>query len=531
MAPNATFGSAAAVLGTLVAKDDVFAPPPSTIPAGFDSVLQFSTALLHRNLAANLSRRSLNPLSVRVPYQSELVSPGLRQLVAPHIQPIDSAVGGVFLEVQVLNPTPQTLRWQTPPEAIVTTAGTASKSRIRLSRKVDLAWTIQVYLFKPRRGPGGGTLDPSAGTSGGTSPTTGLGGFGGTVGSTLGVFESATSAPPPPPEGSRVPLATGTATMNVPTELAISAALYQFGITLNFDTVQPTYGSTDPVMVEFLQSDLATSMLAQAIAPLRNQTHVGLTPTIALAGSLTTSQVSQLGLPTLHVHDMIVEDDAGQVLTMCVTLGNDSHGAFSLVRSFLAGHHFAYFASSKVFAPMLKGLWRANAIRTPVVNDVPVEMPLEEGSEETGTGKARVKVKLSETLIDAALVASVDPDLGDPLRIIAEQTVELLGLWDPHGHRIEDIGDLATPSTQPFALSLQLFDRPVSIEHTIKGPLRNLFAAMFLPLYFPMIERYQVRRASGFASSPLHAIVVRWSLPRQLDDFMGPNIGTLSING
>jgi hypothetical protein len=173
--------------------------------------------------------------------------------------------------------------------------------------------------------------------------------------------------------------------------------------------------------------------------------------------------------------------------------------------------------SSKVYTPVLKGLWSANAVHTPVVTDVPVEMPVEEGSDETGTGKARVKVILSPRLSDAGLVASTDPDLGDPMRIASEQTVQLLALWDPRGHQIDDLGDLAKPTVEPFALALQLFNKPAVVKHTIQSPMKNVLAAMFLPLFFPMTERYGVNSVSGYASSPLGAIIVRWSLPRVFD--------------
>jgi hypothetical protein len=532
MWPRNTFVGTSAV--ALRGDAGVFDPPPSSIAAGFDSVLQFSNILLHRTLAANLSRRGLNILSVRVPYASDLVSPAVRELVRPHIQSIDPAIGSSFLEVQVLNPRPTRLRWPTPPDSVAAPTGAANtivSANIARRREVEIVWSIQLNLFqRSTLDTTVGAIDPArAGGGSGSSPATDLGGSAGYPGAADDIFANPNTPPPPPPKGSRVALAVGTATMQTPTNLLLSTAVYQFRIALDFQAVQPTYGSTDPAMVEFLQTDLATSMLAQAIAPLRSAS-VGLTPTMALVGNLTPSQVAQLGLSALNVHDMVVEDDAGQVLTLCVTLGSETQGAFSLVRSFLVGQHFAYYASDKVFGPMLKGLWRANAVHTPVVSEVPVEMLVEEGSNETGTGKARVKVTLSDTLTDGAIVATTDPDLGDPLRIVSEQTVELLGLWDPSGRRIRDLGELARPTIQPFTFSLQMFERPASVGHTVQPPFQNLFSAMFLPLYFPMIERYQVRRASGFTSSPLRAIVVRWSLPSLFDDeVVGTIWGTATL--
>jgi hypothetical protein len=534
MALSRGFTGPSALFGTELTDAAVFEPPRSAIPAGFDSIVQISTSLLHRTLAANLARWNLNPLSARVPYDSELVSPDLRALVQPLLKPRHTILeGSPYLEVQVLDPTPQALNWPTPPDIGVVTGGptAAAHTVSRFGRKmIDLTWSLEVSLFRPKTtigpvAPVATTGSVSAGP-GGIAP--GRGGLLGGIG-TLPVNNGQIIAQPPPlPEGSRTTLAQGTAAMSVPTELVVNAPLYQFRLLVNFEGAQPSYTSHDPVMLEFLQTDLASSLLAQAAAPLLNQFDVGLSPTIALAGSLTPTQVTQAALPALHVNDMVVRDDKGQVVTFCVSLDDDSHGAFSMVTSFLAGHDFAYYVSDKVFSPVMKGLWRANAIHTPVVSDVPVEMPVEEGSDEIGIGRARVQVNLSGTLNDVGLVASTDHTLGDPLRIVSEQTVRLLALWTPQGTQVNDLGDLAKPTVEPFALSVQMFDNPASTQHTIPPPLKNLLAAMFVPLFFPMIERYDVLTVSGFSSSPLRALVARWTLPMPANVVTAPISGLLS---
>ena len=151
-------------------------------------------------------------------------------------------------------------------------------------------------------------------------------------------------------------------------------------------------------------------------------------------------------------------------------LGSSAGGVPSMVRSFLAGQDFAYYVSDKVFTPVMKGLWHANAIHTPIVSDVPVEMPVAPDSDETGTGQATVQVNLSNTLKDASIRATTDGKLGDPLRLLSEQTVQLLGLTDPNGKPVKYLGDLAKPSVEPFPLSLQLFDlvRSVSNSRSIR---------------------------------------------------------------
>ncbi|WP_201387514.1 hypothetical protein [Ktedonobacter sp. SOSP1-85] len=465
-----------------------------------------------------------------MPYQSELVPPGLRAAIQPHIRPIDFARGGLFVEVQMIDPSPQTFHW--PPLSDITTGTTAgsratARSRIRPGRMVDLSWAVQLNLFKPSM-----DLIATSGTEG-TAPG---GSRGNRVSSVRGITEGTISiggitqgsGPGALPKGDRIPLTVGTALMHVPAELVIFSPALQFWLALNFEGVQPAYESNDPILVEFFKTDYAASLLAQTIAPLLNQADVGLSPTVALAGSLTPNQLARLQLPALHVQDLLVQDDKGQVLTFCVSLGDDSGGVFNMVRSFLSGRDFAYYVSDKVFSAVLAGLWHANAIYTPIVGDVPVEMPIDSNSDETGTGKARVQVNLSDTLKESSIKASTNNTLGDPLRLVSEQTVQLLALWDPNGKQVTDLGDLAAPAVEPFVLSLQMFDQPVGTQPQLQPALQNLLVAQLLPMYVPLIEQFTIADIGGFTSSTLHALVVRWNLASPLDVIKAPITGVLS---
>lgn len=515
-------------------ESDTFEPPPSAVPAGFDSIVQISTPLMHRTLAANLAAGNLNPLSARVPYQAELVSSGLQAMIQPLLKPIqviEASEAPPQLEVQILDPFPQALSWPLPPDLGVvgpSATTTAVRASPAFGRKmVDLVWSVQVNLFTPQI-----AIVATAGNGPSNSPVTQPGRSGLVAGiGTLSATEAQTVVVAPPlPRGSRTTLVQGTATMHVPSELTVNTQLYQARLVLNFEGVQPTYTSQDPVMLEFLQTDLAASLLAQAVAPLLNQYAMGLSPTIAFAGNLTPSQITQAMLPALHVNDMVVSDNKGQLVVFCVSLGTDSHGAFSMVTSFLAGHDFAYFASDKIFAPVLKGLWRANAILTPIVSDLAVEMPVSQDSNETGVGRVRVQVNLNNTLDDAAVVPSISPSLGDPMRIVSQQTVSLLSLWDPQGNQVTDLGDFGKPAVVPLTLSLQMYDKlPGGPQHSIAQPLGGLLNTIFMPLYFPTVERYGVTTVSGFSSSPLRSIVSRWSLPKTtIGPIALPTGGTLT---
>lgn len=497
-------------------------PLPGTIPAGFDAIMQCSAVLLQTNLAANLARRGLNPITLRVPYQPALVSPGLRAAIQPHVKPHDFTHGGVFLEVELQGPVLQALHW--PPLVTgggTTGEGTTAESAAPRDRSVDLNCALAINVFKPGIGQGG-VLDPGLASVARARPSDTPGGGGGTEGQPPHTPPTP-PAPPSPPEASRVTVATGTASMHVQAHLVTTAPVRQFRIELNFEDVQPTYASQDPNLVEFFKTDFAGSLLAQTVAPLLSQADVGLSPTVALAGSLTTSQITQAQLPAVHAGDVLLQTDQGPVLALCANVGSGGGGVLSLVRPFVAGQDFAYYVSDKVFTPVIKGVWRANAIQTPIVSDIPLEMPVAPDSDETGTGHATVQVNLSNTIKEVGIKATTDGKLGDPLRLVSEQTVHLLALTDPNGKPVGDLGDLAKPTVEPFPLSLQLFDSvPPGSPQQIHPALEQLLVALLIPIVYPVVEPFTVADLGGFTSSPLRAVVTRWNLASPLDQTHGP---------
>jgi hypothetical protein len=272
-----------------------------------------------------------------------------------------------------------------------------------------------------------------------------------------------------------------------------------------------------PLLQEFLGSELARSMLAQATGPLFGR-DLRLTPVVAFAGNLTQAQVAGMHLPTVHVQDLVVQDEVGEVLCFCFELGDEGAGDASLVRSFLDRRDFAAYVSEKIFTPALKARWRAHALHSPIVGDVPVDMPLAPNSEETGKGVARVQVNIDDTLRECTLEASLEQTLGDPMRLLSGQRIKLLRLWYANGEEVTELGDLGTPSNQPFVMSLQLFDPlPPSIAQSLQRDLERLLARVITPVYRPLLDRLAVKHISGYASSPLRAFIVRWNLQTPLD--------------
>ncbi|MBZ0278611.1 MAG: hypothetical protein K8I60_20860, partial [Anaerolineae bacterium] len=146
-----------------------------------------------------------------------------------------------------------------------------------------------------------------------------------------------------------------------------------------------------------------------------------------------------------------------------------------------------------------------------------------EDSEETGEGRARIRVMIAADVSGANVQASND-QFGDPVKFESEQTIQLLRLWDPHNKEITDLGDLGEPETAPFIVHALLFDKaPSDLDGEVNPAFQEFVRHLFLPVVRPFLEKIAFENAGGFASSALKAILVRWDI--QLPDFVSqPNI-------
>ena len=77
----------AAVLRGVTLDPKVFEQLPSSIAAGFDSVVQLSTRLINRTLRSNRFGRNLNSLSARVAIFGRTGPPSLNALIQPLMEP------------------------------------------------------------------------------------------------------------------------------------------------------------------------------------------------------------------------------------------------------------------------------------------------------------------------------------------------------------------------------------------------------------------------------------------------------------
>jgi hypothetical protein len=253
-------------------------------------------------------------------------------------------------------------------------------------------------------------------------------------------------------------------------------------------------------------------MLAQAVAPMLNGYLARISPTIALGGNLNAGQIAGLQLPALNVTEQVLNDSNGQVLALCASLGQGPAGAS--VSSFLNRSDFSCYLGERIFGPVLSGRWNANAIRVPIVASVPVQMPVSQGSSQTGQGHAQIQVNLSDALKQSRIQPS-DTNFGDPLQLVSEQTVQLLRLWDPGGNEVTDLGNLANPVVEPLVMNLQLFDiLPAGAQQNVQLLVQNFIAALLSPIYLPVLGKLRAQNLSGFTSSSLRALVVSWSVPK-----------------
>jgi hypothetical protein len=254
---------------------------------------------------------------------------------------------------------------------------------------------------------------------------------------------------------------------------------------------------------------------------------VKLTPEVAPGGNLSARLVQQYNLPPFRVRDALRTDTRGNpVLCLCAELGTG--GVTRLVHPLLEGQDFAYAVSTEVLALALRAHWNI-AGGLSLISEVPIELAVSEDSDETETGRARLSIRISEILIDVAIQAGTD-NRGDPLRLLSSERIQLLNLWKQNGEQISDaeLGPLKQPQHAPLILPLYLFDRtpsaPPQLQANFEGFLLQLIAIIVMPVLQPL----SVGRDSfsGFASSAMKAMLVRWSLKSIRDDIRPPSGAT-----
>jgi hypothetical protein len=483
------------------------ASSPGDVLAGFDAVVQFSRNLLQTQIARSLLEKGLNTLSARTAWDPTLAPPQLRAVVAARFHHIETRPG-IELEVRLLTPTLTGMTWPPPspggPEGPVDPTpvswpdvGREAQAR-GLPRRVQVTWQVEINLLIPSLQT---SVDPQSGGSGGT-----------------GYYLE------------RTLLGTGTAQVTATPNLA-SSRRWLFGMELAFGDDAPTTNSDDLMVTELVSVDFGKALLGRAVAPLTLASDIKLTPTVGPAGPLSQPQMQRLDLPPLRVRDALLTDSRGvPVLSLCVDIGSPPSGVPRLLSPFLEHSDFAYAVSINLLGPALKARWDGTSAGLSFVGDVPVELPISEDSEETATGRARVYVSIAGVLGDAAFRPSIDYR-GDPLRLLSEQTIRLLELWDYRERQITDLGPLGEARTEPFVLPLYLFDEPpAGLSQDLHPDFERFILKLLTVMVYPLVDRFRIKDVSGFTSSAMQLMLSRWTLRTPVDD-VRPPVGGVVIRG
>jgi hypothetical protein len=526
MAPIATRAAASlnSLAGIFVDPGAVVAlPAPVVSLAGFDAIVQLSGRLLQAQVAQSLGQNSLSPLSAYVPWGSVPLPASLLATISLPVR-LGLSARPARLELRLVGPYIAGLRW--PPVISDGSGGGAARAAAVLQQRfVDIGWRLEINLAMPSPIHATGDAAPSSGPT----PAPGLSG---TRPPLAGSGQLSTGAP-----GSgggsdsgwdRTTLAAGNAVTSARAQVTVPANLWRFAIELDFSETVPAVTSDTAAVTDFVATDAGKNMLAQALAALQAAAGITLTPDIAPAGALSASYVQRMNLPPFSVRDLLLADAKGNpILCLCAQLGAAGGGVARLVQPFLEAEDFAYGVSTNVLSPALKARWNIVASGLSIVANTPVELPVDGDSKKTAPGTAQLQINFSNILDDVAIKASTD-QFGDPLRLLSTQTIRLLNLWDQNGKAVTDLGSLAQPQQAPLVLAINLFDRagaPPSLQPNFKDFLLNLLGIIVFPLLEPFSGNGD--SISGFTSSAMNMLFIRWALEPLLDGVRPPGSGTM----
>jgi hypothetical protein len=486
--------------------------------AGFDIVAQFSQRLLQQGMVQSLSQRGLATPNAFVPWGTVPLPPSLLSSLAPAFRHIIDVVEA-RLELRLVEPYLIAFHW--PEEETGLSDDPVVTARPRLDRRVDVGWRLElsVLISRPDRVV---AIEPEASRTPPLQPGS-RPGRGSVLDSAFAMDGLlATEGRPPPTDGGRwerFVLASGQVVTPAKVEVVVASNVWCFGMQLDFSDTSPRTTSEQEGATEFLASEAG-----RAVVNLRANGTVRLTPDVAPGGALSAMNVDHFNLAPFWVRDLLLSDQRGNpVLALCAQLGGATGGVARLVRNVLERQDFAYAVSTDVLSPALKTHWKLTAGGLSFVGEVPVDLPVGDDPEETEPGRAQLQVTFSDTLDDVAIMAGTDRR-GDPLRLLSRQRVQLLNLWRHNGDRITDLGDLAKPEDQPFALPLYFFDRARPVAVPLNPNFRDLMVMLMGVVAYPLLQPFPVRASSvsGFASSAMETLLIRWSLKSVLDDVHAP---------
>ena len=301
-------------------------------------------------------------------------------------------------------------------------------------------------------------------------------------------------------------------------------------MTLDFADTAAAVTSELPGVTEFLATEGGANLLTRALAPLKAATGVRLTPEVSPAGTISAAVAQRMNLPPFTVSDLLLTNDrGGLVLSLCAQLGAATGGVLRLVRPFVGRQDFAYAVSEDVLKPAYKICWNLSAAGLSIVTDTPVELPVGDDPHVTETGRAQLSIAFSDVVDDVAIKA-LPEGKGDAIRLLSKQRLQLLNLWDHDGRRITDLGDMATPQEEAFVLPITLFNAVGTAPDALHPNFRALMLKLLAILVFPTVQPFSIRAQSisGFCSSAMKTVLVRWTLRTWMDDIRTPVTDTVA---
>jgi hypothetical protein len=489
--------------------------------AGFDVVVQMSRRLLQSELEQSLAAGNLAALSAYVPWGSVAVPPSLLATMSTAFR-LTLSLRPARLELRLLGAYLADFHWP-PPNPVNTGGGNTTTAALTLQRPtVDVGWQVEINILTPRPVATQGNLART-----GSGASSGLSGA-----QQAGNAQTATTGQPSGSSDAgwdRTTLVRGIAITSALADLAVPANLWRFFVELDFSGTSATVTSDAAAVTEFVASDAGKNMLSQALAPLKAAAGIQLTPGIAPAGAVSASIVQARNLPPFAVQSIMLSDQKGNpILCLCAQLGAATGGVARLVAPFLNGKDFAYGVSTSVLSPALKTQWNIAATGLTITGVIQVDLPQGDGHPDF-TGQAQLQLSLSDVLDDVSIVAATD-NRGDPVRLLSTETIQLLNLWDQDGNLQSNLGVLGQPQTGPLLLPICLFASGGDPPDALQAQMRDFVAQLLLTMAFPILDPFSVDSTSisGFASSAMQTLLVRWGLSPMLPVSMPGNAGILS---
>lgn len=507
--------------------DDLWVMSPPNGPASTPQVpfadhvmAQFRPSFLQHSFIQVARNKGLDTLHARCPWGSLPLTPLLQAAASQHVRPMDAMVIGTELELRIHAPRIVALHGSDNGMfSDVLNNGLMARRAGGQGKRCEIRWQLSLDIFRPAH--------PDLASEVTGRPTTGSGVRELMEEWNVSAEMNATpDAPLPLPAGDRTTLGTGTVRMLLPMDVLNFAEGHQLWVNVLADGAEIDRNGNDAAMTEFMISEGFNGLWAQALAAWTAAQSVRITPVIMIGGDLPATQLPRSEWGALVAHVQVAADERGSLL--CLGLRSPGQPTATRALSFLANKEFAYYVSERIFSPLMKARWRAHVPQQAMVKDVEFEAPLEEGSEATGTARARLRIRLHDDLVRCALITT-EAGAPDRLQLAGTQTVQVLAYWDPKGHRAEDLGELGDARDMPMRFAMHMFDKPseqpgTGLQSVVAGAIRRTV----MPLYLPFHTRPALDKLSGATSAPLRAFIVRWNLERARPKDQAAAVGGIS---